>query len=69
MTKFDYMYLALLSKEGEVTKSHHYKQFRGRSSMEEGEVIEVTSKREKAQVKALRGIFFFLALSYYFDLV
>ncbi len=45
--------------------------------MKEGEVTKVTEsearrsyiKREKSQVKALRGRFFFLALPYYFDLV
>ena len=48
MIKVDYMSLALLSKEEEVIETEHYKQSRGRSSMKEGEVTEVTSKKRKA---------------------
>ena len=47
MTKVYYMSLALLTKEGEVTEIDHYKQSKGRSSMTEGEVTEVTETEER----------------------
>ena len=41
------MSLALLSKEGEVTETDHYKQSKWRSSMEEGEDIKVVETNER----------------------
>ena len=56
MTKVDYMSLALLSKEGEVIETDHYKQSRGRSSMKEGEVIEVKEiEARKSYIKEREG--------------